>query len=69
MNLPTFLNEIDTQTADMTHEELTAFIHEIARTLPAEQREAFLSRLVKISETMQEDEFDFDEPKTLLEPL
>ncbi len=67
MNLLTFLNEIDTQTADMTHEELTAFIHEIARTLPAEQREEFLSRLVKISETMQEDEFD--EPKTLLEQL
>ena len=69
MNLPTFLNEVDAHTASMTHEELTAFIHEIARTLPAEQREEFLSKLTEISEIIQEDETDSDEPKTLLEQL
>lgn len=45
MTLPQFLKTIDQTTAAMPKEELAAFIHDIARTLPEIEREDFLARL------------------------
>ncbi len=45
MTLPQFLKTIDQTTAAMPKEELAAFIHDIARTLPETEREDFLARL------------------------
>ncbi len=46
INLPQFLKTIDQTTAAMPKEELAAFIHDIARTLPEIEREDFLARLI-----------------------
>ena len=43
MNLPQFLNLIDSRTSQMTKEELAASIHQIARVLPAEHRNWLLT--------------------------
>lgn len=45
MNLPAFLNQIDDLTASSDHNQLSSFLHDYARTLPENQRDAFLSRL------------------------
>lgn len=43
MNLLAFLKEVDTTTARLSKEQLAAFIHETARTLPENRRDDFLS--------------------------
>ena len=48
MNLTKFLNEVDTQLEKMDKEKLINFIHEIARTLPEENRDCFFSKLGEI---------------------
>lgn len=50
MNLTRFLNEVDTQLVKMDKEKLINFIHEIARTLPEENRDYFFSKLEEIRE-------------------
>ena len=48
MNLTKFLNEVDTQLEKMDKEKLINFIHEIARTLPEQNRDCFFSKLKEI---------------------
>ncbi|MBO5320008.1 MAG: hypothetical protein J6B01_09425 [Ruminococcus sp.] len=43
MNLPQYLNLIDSRTANMSRDELAASIHQIARVLPEERRDWLLS--------------------------
>lgn len=50
MNLPLFLNEVDVLASELSHEELSGFIHEMARTLPEGRREHFLSTLKSFGE-------------------
>ena len=50
MNLSKFLKEADTIAAAMTQDQLTGFIHDIARTLPEKDRDDFLTRLREIHE-------------------
>ncbi len=45
MNLPKFLKEVDHLSEIMSKEELSRFLHEIARTLSESKREDFLIRL------------------------
>lgn len=45
MNLTSFLKQTDTLTAKYSTEQLIAFIHDIARTIPENCREDFLERL------------------------
>ena len=45
MNYPTFLKKVDSASALCDSDSLRAFVHEIARTLPEEHRERFLSVL------------------------
>ncbi len=45
MNYPTFLKEVDAAVSRGSKEQLSAFIHEIARTLPEEGRRGFLDTL------------------------
>lgn len=45
MNLPTFLRKSDELTKQLSKEQLTAVIHEIARTLPEHKRDIFLDTL------------------------
>ena len=50
MNLPTFLRKSDELTKQLSKEQLTVFIHEIARTLPEHKREIFLDTLTEASQ-------------------
>ena len=45
MNYPTFLKEVDARVSQGCKEQLSAFIHEIARTLPEGGRRCFLDTL------------------------
>ena len=45
MNLPQFLKEVDRLTDVLSHDELSEFIHEIARILPESQRDSFVDML------------------------
>ncbi len=45
MNYPTFLKKVDSASALCDSDSLRAFVHEIARTLPEEHRDRFLSVL------------------------
>ena len=45
MNLVAFLKKVDEAVNTKNHEQLSEFIHEIARTYPEESREAFLCKL------------------------
>lgn len=45
MNYPTFLKEVDALSSGGGKEQLSAFIHEMARTLPEEKRRWFLDTL------------------------
>ncbi len=45
MNYPTFLKEVDAASCRGSREQLSAFVHEIARTLPEEKRRWFLDTL------------------------
>ena len=50
MNLSKFLKETDTIAAAMSQDQLTGFIHDIARTLPEKDRDDFLTWLREIHE-------------------
>lgn len=49
MNLTQFLKKIDTIVMNSPQEKLTEFIHNIARTLPENQRSEFLEKLYEIA--------------------
>jgi len=51
MNLINFLKQTDAVTAQYSAEQLSAFIHDIGRTLPERCRDDFLKRLKAIGET------------------
>ncbi len=65
MNLPQFLKHVDKAAEMLTREELAAFVHETARTLPEIKRDAFLERLKTLNkeskETVQEDIVSIEE--------
>lgn len=48
MNLSEFLSKVDLVLSAMSQEEMAAFIHDMARTLPDRERAAFFSRLDRI---------------------
>lgn len=50
MNLLQFLNQVDMIAMNETQENLAALIHDLARTLPENQREKFLKQLCGIRE-------------------
>lgn len=50
MNLPKFLKEVDHLSEAMSKNELCAFIHDRARTLPEPERENYLKKLREMSE-------------------
>ena len=60
MNLPTFLRKSDEITKQLSKEQLTAVIHEIARTLPEHKREIFLDTLTATYQNTT-----IDSPKTI----
>lgn len=45
MNLRIFLKKVDEASANLSHENLEGFVHEIARTLPEKEREDFIKTL------------------------
>lgn len=47
MNLSKFLNAVDSLSQSMEKEQLTAFVHDIARVLPENARNDFLNRIKK----------------------
>lgn len=51
MNLTRFLKQTDVLTAKCSADQLTAFIYDIARTLPEYRREEFLERLRTVGES------------------
>ena len=48
MNLTRFLKEVENILDTMSSQQLMAFIHDMARTLPENQRNSFLNKLEKI---------------------
>ena len=48
MNLAKFLKYVDDAVSEMTGEQITAFVHEIARTLPERQRNHFIETLKSV---------------------
>ena len=61
MNLPKFLKYVDEVLSEMTGEQMTEFVHEIARTLPERQRNHFIEMLksVRKNGNTTEDKPDF----------
>lgn len=51
IRLPQFLAQTDELTNQLSMEKLQAFIHEIARTFPEENRDLFIAKLQKIKES------------------
>ena len=47
MNLTRFLKEVENILDTMSSQQLMAFIHDMARTLPENQRNSFLNKLEK----------------------
>ena len=72
MNLVQFLKSVDETAATMTKDDLTEFLHDIARTLQENKREDFLKRLrgedgkKEISQEIPEEGEDFEQKKNLL---
>lgn len=72
MNLVQFLKSVDETAATMTKDDLTDFLHDIARTLQENKREDFLKRLrgedgkKEISQEIPEEGEDFEQRKNLL---
>lgn len=70
MNLVQFLKSVDETAAAMTKEDLTVFLHDIARTLPEKKREDFLKRMRETygkKEALQEiSEEDFEQKRKFL---
>ena len=72
MNLVQFLKSVDETAATMTKDDLTEFLHDIARTLQENKREDFLKRLrgedgkKEISQEIPEEGEDFEQRKNLL---
>ncbi len=54
MNYPTFLRNIDVLTAGSDREKLCAFIHELARTIPVDGRESFITIFRNSPESIKE---------------
>lgn len=52
MNLMQFLKQVDQIASPLSKNELLSFIHEIARTLPEVQRDAFLNKLLALSDNV-----------------
>lgn len=50
MNLPIFLKEVDSLSAELSHDKLQEFIHEVARTLPEQKRIYFINALRSIGD-------------------
>lgn len=48
MNLPVFIKTVDRMASEMTKEQLEAFVHETARTLPEGKRQEFTDLLNEI---------------------
>ena len=48
MNLAKFMKYVDDVVTEMTGEQMTAFVHEIARTLPESQRSHFIKTLKSV---------------------
>ncbi len=67
MNLPQYLNLIDSRTSNMTRDELAASIHQIARVLPEERRDWLLS--VIGGESEETIEAESETPDDLYEQL
>ncbi len=55
MKLPQFLKKVDELTVLMEHDELAAFIHEVARVLPEVRRDDFLSVLAECADRVDDD--------------
>ena len=72
MNLVQFLKSVDETAATMTKDDLTEFLHDIARTLQENKREDFLKRLrgedgkKEISQEIPEEGEGFEQRKNLL---
>lgn len=66
MNLLKFLKEVDTAAKSKNLEELTGFIHDLARLLPEYERVDFLNRLIGIKEEVCTEKLDRD--KEILQP-
>ena len=72
MNLVQFLKSVDETAATMTKDDLTEFLHDIARTLQENKREDFLIRLrgedgkKEISQEIPEEGEDFEQRENLL---
>lgn len=49
MNLTRFLKEVENVSGTMSSQQLMAFIHDMARTLPENERNSFLNKLKKIA--------------------
>lgn len=53
MNLPKFLKEVDGLSARLSHDKLKEFVHEVARTLPEENRNYFINVLRSIGNSKE----------------
>ena len=56
IKLPQFLKKVDGLTGFMEHDELAAFIHEVARVLPEARRDDYLAVLAECAGKSDEDE-------------
>ncbi len=56
MNLPQFLNRVDTEASNMSQEQLVILLHDLARTLPENRREcaAFVAAFGEVKESRGE---------------
>lgn len=54
MNLPQFLKQVDKAAEKLSKEELSAFVHETARTLPETKRDVFLEKLKAVNKEIKE---------------
>lgn len=67
MNLPRFLMEVDSALSIMSKEELTDFIHDMARKLPEAKRADFLGRLKEMQGKQEESQAaDYEEKDEML---
>ena len=62
LRLPQFLGEVDSLTENMSQGELAAFIHEVARTWPENERHAFIET-IKLCSAKALNERESCEPK------
>lgn len=48
MNVRQFIKNIDQQLATMSESDLRAFVHDLARKIPSDQRESVLKKLFEL---------------------